>query len=183
MPRLDINPLVGVFTADHKKSALAKFIDASACALAVVTAGAFPAFADTLSRSVDVNSTPTAVWSMIGPFCAVKDWHPLIGTCALDGKAPLTRTLVTKDGTATFVETQTANNSAEHLYSYAIKSSPLPVTQYLATLKVTAKGKDISTVTWSSTYTPDNGKENDASAALIGIYETGLDEIKARFTK
>jgi hypothetical protein len=185
MPRLDINFLDGVFTPERKKSALAKLIEliAPAGALAVLTAGTFPALADTLSRSVDVNSTPTVVWSMIGPFCAVKDWHPLIGTCVLDGKAPLTRTLVTKDGTGTFVETQTANNNAEHLYSYVIKSGPLPLTQYLATLKVTANGKDISTVTWSSTYTPDKGKENNANAALVGIYESGLDEIKARFIK
>jgi len=56
----------------------------------------------------------------------------------------------------------------------------LPVTQYSATLKVTAKGADTSTVTWSGTYTPDSGKEKDANDALQGIYESGLDAIKAK---
>ena len=44
----------------------------SICALALLSAGASSASAATLSRSIDVNGTPTAVWSMIGPFCAIK---------------------------------------------------------------------------------------------------------------
>ena len=36
--------------------------------------------------------------------------------------------IVTKDGKAVFVETQTARSDAEHRYSYSFNSSPLPVT-------------------------------------------------------
>jgi len=155
----------------------------SACALVFLGAYAAPASAATLSRSVDVNGTPAAVWAMIGPFCAIKDWHPAIGACTQDGAAPPTRTLVTKDGKATFVETQTARSDATHLYSYTFKSSPLPVTRYASTIAVTAKGDGMSTVTWSSTYTPDPGKEKDANDALTGIYDSGLGAIKARLAK
>jgi len=176
-------PLIeGVSTSERKRPMVAK-ISVSACALILLTAGTSPVSAASLSRSVDVDGTPTAVWSMIGPFCAIKDWHPAIGTCVEDGYSPRTRTLVTRDGKARFVETQTARSDAEHLYSYIFKSSPLPVTDYTSTLKVTAKSKDISTITWSGTYTPDHGKENDASDALRGIYESGLDAIKTKLTK
>jgi hypothetical protein len=120
---------------------------------------------------------------MIGPFCAIKDWHPAIGTCTEDGNSPQTRTLVTRDGKARFVETQTARSDAEHLYSYIFKSSPLPVTDYVSTFKVTAKSQDISTITWSGTYTPERGKEDDASDALRGIYESGLEAIKTKLMK
>src|SRR5512146_2909657 len=44
-----------------------------------------PASAASLSRSAEVNGTPHEIWSMIGPFCAIKDWHPAIATCAEDG--------------------------------------------------------------------------------------------------
>jgi hypothetical protein len=148
-----------------------------------ITLAALPAVAETLSRSVDVDGTPTAVWSMIGGFCAVPDWHPAIGSCTLAARAPLTRTLVTKDGTATFVETQTANSATNHLYSYSIISSPLPVTQYAATLQVTPRAENLATVTWSSSYAPNKGQEDAASAALIGIYDTGLEVIRQRFAK
>jgi hypothetical protein len=145
--------------------------------------GIAPASAATISRSVDVKASASAVWSLIGPFCAIKDWLPPVGECIEDGKAPLTRVLVTKDGKAAFVETQTARNDNEHTYSYAFVSSPLPVSNYKATIKVTARGDGSSTITWSGSYTPDEGKEKVASEALIGVYEAGLTEIIARFAK
>jgi hypothetical protein len=136
-----------------------------------------------LSRSVDVNGTPAAVWQIIGPFSAIKDWHPAIGSCTETGGTPPTRTLVTKDGKATFVEPQTARDDAGHSYSYTIKSSPLPVVNYNSTIKVTPKGGTTSTVTWSCTYTAEPGKEKEAEAALSGIYESGLEAIKTKLAK
>ena len=152
-------------------------------ALAYFGLAVSPGLAATLSRSVDVNGTASAVWAVIGPCCAIKDWLPPVGTCTEKTGALPERTLVTKDGKATFVETQTARSDAEHSYSYSFKSSPLPVTSYMSTIKVIAKGAGVSTVTWSSTYVPDSGKEQDAQEALTGIYEAGLATIKARFAK
>lgn len=152
-------------------------------AVVLLSAGVLPASAASLSRSVDVNATPAAVWSMIGPFCAIKDWLPPIGACSEDRKTPPTRTLVTKDGKATFVELQTARDDAAHTYSYSFTSSPLPVTNYRSTIVVVAKSAGVSTVTWSATYAPAPGKEKDASDALNGVYDAGLAAIKARFTK
>jgi hypothetical protein len=151
--------------------------------LGVLAINVSPAFAATLSRSVDVSATVSAVWSMIGPFCAIKDWLPPVGTCTENPASPLERTLVTRDGKATFVETQIARSDAEHSYSYVFKSSPLPVTAYASTIKVVSKSAGISTVTWSSSYIPDPGKEEAASEALTGIYEAGLATIKAKFAK
>ncbi len=152
-------------------------------ALAFLSVNVSPAFAATLSRSVDVSGTLSAVWSMIGPFCAIKNWLPPVGTCTENGSSPLERTLVTRDGKATFVETQTARSDAEHSYSYTFKSSPLPVTGYASTIKVVPKSDGVSTVIWSSTYVPDPGKEQAAREALTGIYEAGLATIKAKFAK
>lgn len=156
---------------------------AGLCLAALVSIGAAPASADTLSRSVDVKGSPAAIWAKIGGFCAIRDWHPAIGTCTEDGKTPLTRTLVTKDGKATFVELETGSSADEHFYSYTFTSSPLPVEHYAATLKVTEKSADISTVTWSGSYTPVPGKEKAASEALAGIYESGLDSIRQMLGK
>lgn len=145
--------------------------------------GALPASAANLTRSIEVNGAPAAVWSVIGSFCAIKDWLPPVGMCIEDGKSPPTRTLITKDGKASFVEMQIARNDREYSYSYAFLSSPLPVTNYKATIKVTAKGEGVSVVTWTGTYTPDSGKEKDAIDALNGVYEAGLAGIQAKFIK
>ncbi|HEX9449602.1 MAG TPA: SRPBCC family protein [Dongiaceae bacterium] len=185
MPAVDIQQRKFAHASDHKNlsAALATALAASVCALAILSAGTSPVAADSLSRSIDVEGTPAAVWSAIGPFCAIQDWLPPIGTCVEDGKTPPTRTLVTRDGAATFVETQTARNDARHFYSYAFRSSPMPVTHYNSTIEVTAKGQGNSTITWSSTYTPDRGKEKEATDTLSRVYESGLNAIKARFAK
>ena len=155
---------------------------AALCAVAL-SFGAMPASAANLTRSIEVNGAPSAVWSAIGSFCAIKDWLPPVGTCIEDGKSPPTRTLVTKDGKASFVETQTACNEKEYSYSYTFVSSPLPVTNYESTIRVTAKGNGVSVVTWTGSYTPDSGKEKDAIDALSGVYEAGLAGIQAKFKK
>ena len=153
---------------------------AAVCTVALVGAGATQASAATLSRSVDVKGSPSAIWAMIGPFCAIKSWHPAIGSCTVDGKAPPTRTLVTRDGKATFVELQTDRSDAEHRYSYTFVSSPAPVTRYTATITVVPKGAGRSTVIWRGSYVPNPGHAKDASDTLSGIYEAGLAAIKAR---
>jgi hypothetical protein len=150
---------------------------------ALLSVGIAPAFATTISRSADVKASAAAVWSLIGPFCAIKNWLPPVGECIEDGKTPPTRVLVTRDGKAAFVELQTARNDNEHTYSYAFLSSPLPVSNYKATIKVTARGDGSSTITWSGSYTAEEGKEKAAAEALIGVYEAGLTEIKAKLTK
>jgi len=150
-------------------------------ALACITLS--PASAATLSRTADVNATVSAVWSLIGPFCAIKDWLPPVGTCTEKAGATLERTLVTKDGKTTFIEAQTARSDAEHSYSYTFKSSPLPVTDYVSTIKVMAKTDGVSTVIWSSSFVPNTGKEKEALEALTGIYDSGLTMIKSKFMK
>ena len=139
------------------------------------------AAAASLSRSVEVDAPASAVWSIIGPFCAIKDWHPVVSSCSEDGGSPPTRTLVTKDGKATFVEPEVARNDEEHFYSYSFRASPFPVTHYMGTIWVVSEGAHRSTVLWTGTYTPLPGKEKDANDAFAGVYESGLAALKARF--
>ena len=181
---IDMNFISNALTLEQKKSTIANAAKAvmSVCVIAFLGAGVSSASAASLSRSTDVNGTPAMVWSVIGPYCAIKDWLPPVGACIEDGKSPPTRTLVTKDGKAAFVELQTARNDAKHTYSYSFLSSPLPVTRYTSTIEVVAKGEGMSTVIWRGDYTPATGKERDANDALSGVYEAGLETIKAKLS-
>ena len=64
---------------------------AAAFAMVLLNSGTAPALAATISRSAEVKASVAAVWSLIGPFCAIKDWLPPVGQCIEDGKAPPTR--------------------------------------------------------------------------------------------
>lgn len=152
-------------------------------AAALLAAGMTAARAESVTKTADVKGTPAAVWADIGPFCSIKDWHPAIGKCTTDGKTPPTRTLVTKDGAATFNETETARDDKAMSYSYKINSSPLPLTGYVSTISVAANPAGGSIITWKSTFTPAAGKDAAASDAVGGIYQSGLDAIKAKFAK
>ena len=134
-----------------------------------------PAVAASLDKSVDVAGDAAGLWARIGPFCSIKDWHPMIGQCTEAGGV---RTLKTKDGKATFVEKETARDDKAMTYSYEIEQSPLPVTRYVSTFKLTPRGKDKANVEWLSTYTPAEGKDADAANAIGGIYQAGLDAIR-----
>ena len=177
--------MFSIAAPEPRKSRAAKVSVAvlSVWCLGMLSNGASPASAAQLTRSVDVAATPSAVWSTIGAFCAIKDWHPAIATCSEDGRLPPTRILVTKDGKMTFEEMQVARNDAKHTYSYNFVSSPFPVTQYIGTIKVSAKGSGMSTVTWQGTYIPIRGKDKDANDAFASVYEAGLTSLKSKFAR
>ncbi len=170
----------------HLRLRSAKLVEAATViaaigTLTVLSAGVSPAAASEVTRSAEVHASASDVWSAIGGFCAIKDWHPAIGTCTEDGKTPPTRTLVTKDGKVTFVETQVARDEAAKTYSYNFVSSPFPVSEYVGTITVTPKDETTSTITWHGVYTANAGKEKDANDAFASVYEAGLAALQTRF--
>ena len=64
-------------------------------------------------------------------------------------------------------------------YSYTITDSPLPLANYVATIKVTGEGEGCK-VEWSSEFEPVGG-ESEAVDIVQDIYKTGLDNLKKMF--
>ncbi len=149
-------------------------LPARAVAVAL-TAGPLAARAASVSKSIDVKAPPSEVWARVGPFCSIKEWHPDFGQCTQTGGV---RTLTTKDGRGPFVEKQVASEAKATSYSYTIEKSPLPLTSGKATFKVVPKGENVSTVEWSSTYTPNKGQEQAANDAIAALFQAGLDSIQ-----
>lgn len=142
-------------------------------------AAASPALAADAARTVTIAAGADVVWAAIGDFCGIATWHPAIAKCALstDGGASL-RTLTTKDG-AVFLERQLAFEPARHSYSYSILESPLPVSGYRSTLRVEGLGTS-SRVTWDSVFQPKDVTSAQAQTVIEGIYQAGLDNLKAK---
>lgn len=149
----------------------------------IAIASTAPAPPASLTRSINVQGSPAAVWAAIGAFCSIAAWHPAIASCREDGKVPPTRILKTRAGDATFIERQLSRNETDHSYSYTFTSAPIPVTNYNSTLSVLPNGHRGSTVIWSGVYMPNPGMDQAAANALSGIYESGLRSIKARLAK
>ncbi len=124
--------------------------------MAVATAAyvlAGPTLAAEVSKQLDVAVAPDKAWAAIGEFCGIGDWHPAIEKCELSssGKDKI-RTLSLKGG-GTIVEKLVKWEPKKHSYTYAIVSSPLPVSDYVSTLSVQAKG-DGSRLVWKGKFQP-----------------------------
>src|SRR3954453_22725217 len=133
--------------------------------LSGLTAQALESSAKTASKlSAD------AVWSKIGDFCGISNWHPAVEKCELsaDGK---TRTLSLKDGGT--VEAPVKMDAAGHSYTYSIVSSPLPVANYTSTISVAADGAG-SMMTWVGKYDAKDASDAEAKKVIDGIYDSGL---------
>ena len=130
-----------------------------------------------VARSLKTTGSSHDVWKVIGDFCDIDDWHPVIATCDLkviDGS--LHRVLTTADG-AEFVEKRIASEQGLS-YTYSIVSSPLPLDRYTGTLSVTAG--DATTVTWSTNFSTD---DPSIEGFIGGVFDAGIAQIEAMLAK
>jgi hypothetical protein len=128
------------------------------------------AFALESSVTMTSSMSPDALWKKIGDFCGIANWHPAVEKCVLsaDGKQ---RTISLKGG-GTIVERLENLDPANHAYTYAIVSSPLPVANYHSTISVSADPKG-SSLKWVGKYDAKGASDADAKKAIDGIYEAG----------
>ena len=69
-----------------------------------------------------------------------------------------------------------------HRLVYSIQSGPLPVSNYLSTMQLSAIGEGRTKLDWSSTFEPAEGfAEADATNIVSGIYKGGIGALQARF--
>jgi hypothetical protein len=130
------------------------------------------AFAAEVSKQLDVAASPDQAWAAVGEFCGIGDWHPAIEKCELSNQGKDTiRTLSLKGG-GTIVEKLVKWEPKKHSYTYAIVSSPLPVSDYISTLSVKPEGRG-SRLVWKGKFTPV-GDEAKAKDVVAGIYTDGL---------
>jgi len=121
----------------------------------------------TSSQSVD------AVWTKIGDFCGIANWHPAVAKCELSADKK-DRTLSLKGG-GTIVEHLVRWSDKTHSYTYKIVSSPLPVENYESTIHVSAaKSGSGSVISWHGHYKAKGAPAADAKKTIDGIYEAGL---------
>ena len=132
----------------------------------------------TASAFIDIPASADQVWQLIGGFDTLPDWLPFIPKSELS-EGGRVRSLQTADG-AVVVERLEAFDNAGKTYSYSIVQAPFPATEYLATLKVEAQGEG-SRVTWSGRFMPVGVSEAEVEALFGGIYQGGLEALRANY--
>jgi len=132
-----------------------------------------------VSMKLDLPIGADELWEAIGSFGKLSEWHPAVETSDLEDGGRRRRLALVGGGE--IVEELKVLDPDAHLYSYSILSSPLPVANYVSTLKITPTEDGKCTVQWSSDFEADGVPENDAVNVITGIYEAGFESLKKMF--
>ncbi len=137
-----------------------------------------------ISKTVDLNAAPATVWKMTGGYNHLDVWHPVVVASELKGEAtePGTLRVLTLGNGAKLTEELVSHSNSARTYSYTILESPLPVTNYTATLTVIDAGEGKTRVKWEAIFNAaENATDGDAVKAITGIFEGGLNNLAKHF--
>ncbi|MDD1136389.1 SRPBCC family protein [Pseudomonas sp. TNT2022 ID233] len=132
----------------------------------------------TASATIDIPASAEQVWQLIGGFNTLPDWLPFIPNSELS-EGGRVRTLQTADGAVVVERLETFDNAGK-TYSYSILQAPFPATDYLATIRVEAQGQGAK-VTWSGRFTAKGVSDEEVVALFSGIYQGGLEALRANY--
>jgi hypothetical protein len=150
-----------------------RIVTVAAAAVALAFSGLSAAAVESTYTATST-ATTEAVWKKIGDFCGIATWHPAVEKCELSHGGKV-RTLSLKGG-GTIVERLVSRNDKAHKYTYKILSSPLPVSDYVSTIKVVPEGSG-SSIVWTGNYKAKGASDADAKKTIDGIYKAGADAL------
>jgi Polyketide cyclase / dehydrase and lipid transport len=71
---------------------------------------------------------------------------------------------------------------ATYSTSYSIVSGPIPVREYLSTIRLASAGDAATRITWSGRFEPDGISDADAVKMIEQVYAGGIKAIQKHFT-
>jgi hypothetical protein len=134
--------------------------------------------------STVIDAAPDTVWSRIRDFNALPQWHPVIADSRIENGQPSDRVgcirhFHTKDG-GMIRERLLALSDYEYSCTYEILESPMGVSEYVATLKLTPITDGNRTFAeWSAEFECAPGREQELTDLIgTGVFLTGLQALQ-----
>lgn len=136
-----------------------------------------------------VETSADNVWARIRDFNALPLWHPAIADSRIENQEPSDRVgcirhFHTRDG-GLIRERLLALSDYDYSCSYEILESPMGVTNYVATLKLTPVTDGTRAfIEWSAEFECDEGRENELTQLIgQGVFQAGFDALKRHFSR
>lgn len=139
-----------------------------------------------VQRSSVINAPMERVWARIRDFNALADWHPaFVDSHIEDGKSGdqvgCVRNFHLKDG-GNLREQMLAFSDVDCYCTYAILESPLPIVNYVSTLRLRPITDGNRTfIDWSCSFDVEADQKEAMEDALAGVYEGGFASLKSEF--
>lgn len=136
-----------------------------------------------------IGASADSVWSRIRDFNGLPLWHPLVADSRIENSQPgdrvgCIRHFHTRDG-GMVREKLLALSDYEYSCTYEMLESPMGVTNYTATLKLTPVTDGARCFAeWSAEFDCDEGRERELTETIgSGVFQGGLDALKRHFGK
>ncbi len=136
-----------------------------------------------------IDAPADSVWGVIRDFNALHLWHPLIADSHIENglasdKVGCVRNFRLVDGGQLREQLLTLSDY-DYQCTYSILDSPMPLTNYIATLKLTPITDGNRTFAeWSAEFDCDPAKERELAEDIgQGVFQVGFDALKQRFAR
>lgn len=127
----------------------------------------------------DLPASAPRLWSLVRWDGRLLDWYPLAAAVDVDGSAKgAQRRLRLRDGTMA-VHRLEHRSRIEDAYTYSVLSSPYPVADHLAQIRVLPEGDDRATLVWTAIFQPAGMPGDGAEAFIRQLYQDGFTALSA----
>lgn len=134
-----------------------------------------------------INAPSSKVWERIRDFNGLPKWHPRIRESRIEDALP-----ADKVGCIRNFNLQNGDNIREQLlglsdydlfYSYSMLEGPMPLSDYIATLRLTPVTEgDRTFIEWSAEFECDPENEDDLVSGIgTNVFQGGFDALKRHF--
>ena len=131
-----------------------------------------------VSVHAEFDAPPRQLWEVIGGFNALPDWHPGVTASTIEyGDGGTVRVLESAEG-GRIVERIENVEYRGHAYTYSLVEGDLPVSRYVATLRVTkAKRAGRARAEWTAEFAAEGAPATDVAKACEGFCRAGFDNL------
>ena len=129
-----------------------------------------------------INAAADEIWKTLSSFRDVEKYIPLVKSSTVEGSgvgAKRTCIIPSESGGEEKIEEEIKSfDDDAKTFSYSITSSPMPLENYLSTVKVKDLGNGRCEVEWSSTFEPKGMPEEEVVKMINDIYVAAIDGLK-----
>ena len=132
-----------------------------------------------VSMQTTIPASADEVWRTISDFNGLPKFVSAITASSMEGSGVgAVRTLTLQDSDAPVVEKLESLDEQARTLSYSIIQSPLPLTDYFATVEVRQLDEKQCELKWWSTFEPKGAPEAEAQKIVEGVYTMGFEGLK-----
>jgi mxaD protein len=138
-------------------------------------------FMTEVKMKTTINASPEKAWDVVGDFNGLPRFVAAVTRSIVEGSGVGAVRTLSLAGGGEIRERLEAFDPDGRTLKYSILDGPLPVKNYLSTIRVTPTQDGRTDISWSSTFEPSGAGEPEARQAIEGVYQLGFDGLHKLF--